>query len=911
MKKTNSVTNKHPNGSTSQLANIPTGKKTYVLGMFPYPSGDGLHVGHVRIFTACDVMARYFRMQNQPAYAEASARSSKAPLVLSPMGWDAFGLPAENAAIKNKTIPQKIVPRNYGNFKKQMQNLSLSFDWEREFATTDPEYYALTQWIFLQLYNKKDEQGNRLVYREKVPINWCPKCLTGLANEEVLPDGTHERCGTQVGKKLLPQWVMRITSYAERLLADLDVDLSEWFEHSSARQHVSASARNDRGNVETWKRGSAKRSLDWPTGILEMQRNWIGKKEGMRLFHKVEGMDIQMDAFSAYPIWCFADTFMVIAPEHPLVKTLVAGTEYEAEVAAFVEECAQITAEQRTEDKFEKKGVFTGRYTDDPFNPGAKLPVWVANFAMMGFGTGIIRCSAHDPRDYAFAQKYSIPLKEVVDRTNPDEPVNAHTNEGILKDSGPFTGTAISQQSIEAVKDWIEEQGIGKRETTYHLRDWVFSRQRYWGEPIPLVYCAACAKTGGITNHQAPNSKHEEEFDVVEKDGERVAVVPLSEEQLPLTLPELESYEPTETGESPLARVEDWVSTKCPRCGGPARRETDTMPNWAGSCWYFIAFAFWSGKDTFARLHADASSRTPYTDWWKKEALPEIKKWLPVDWYLGGAEHAVLHLLYARFWVKVLQDLGLVDFPEPFLRLRSVGLVLAEDGKKMSKSLGNVVNPDDMVAKYGSDAVRMYEMFMGPWDQSIAWDSGAISGQVRFLGRIRDVVANNESRITNSGNTTTPELAAKLKDLVVRVEEGVLNQKFNTAIAGMMEFVNAWRGGEMVLSREHVTMFLSLLSLFAPETAESLRRTACGEQQPVDWSWPDVSMIAGVEAVQVTLAVQVNGKLRGTVEVAQAEAGDQDVVVARARAQDMIAKWVTREPKKIIFVPGRLVNLIV
>jgi len=870
--------------------------KTYVLGMFPYPSGEGLHVGHVRIFTACDVMARYFRMKSQESQSyepckEGEGQGSELEShVLSPMGWDAFGLPAENAAIKNKTIPQKIVPRNYGNFKKQMQNLSLSFDWEREFATTDPEYYAITQWIFLQLYNKKNEEGNRLVYREKVAINWCPKCLTGLANEEVLSDGTHERCGTVVGKKLLPQWVMRITSYAERLLNDLDGD-------PSARQHVATSAREIRENVKTCERDNVKRSLDWPKGILEMQRNWIGKKEGMRLFHKVEGMDLQMDAFSAYPIWCFADTFMVIAPEHPLVNKLVEGTEYEKAVREFVEESSKITAEQRTEDKFEKKGVFTGRYTNDPFNPGERLPVWVANFAMMGFGTGIIRCSSHDPRDYAFAQKYKIKLKEVVERTNPNEPVNAHTNEGTLKDSGVFSGKKITKQSIEEVKDWIEEQGIGKRETTYHLRDWVFSRQRYWGEPIPLVYCDKC--------------------------GDENGVVPVPEDQLPLTLPELESYEPTETGESPLARVTDWVNTKCPRCGGVATRETDTMPNWAGSCWYFLAFAFWGRKGSQSSepckdegKHSSelSGSKTQYTDWWMKTALPEIKKWLPVDWYLGGAEHAVLHLLYARFWVKVLQDLRLVDFPEPFLRLRSVGLVLAEDGKKMSKSLGNVVNPDDMVAKYGSDAVRMYEMFMGPWEQSIAWDSGAISGQVRFLGRILETVKQGGK----VGKKSTPELAAKLKELVTRVEEGVLNQKFNTAIAGMMEFVNAWREKGVVVSQEHLTMFATLLSLFAPKTADMITLqgdTLASQGSHPDRVWPDVSKIDGVEEVSVMIAVQVNGKLRGTLQVVSDKSQVESEVVKLALADEKVKKWVpsasSGQVRKVIFVPGKLVSLVI
>lgn len=841
-------------------------KKTYVLGMFPYPSGEGLHVGHVRIFTACDVMARYFRMKTLPdtnvSYPLGSSRALGFPRehsVLSPMGWDAFGLPAENAAIKNKKIPQEMVPHNYANFKKQMQNLSLDFDWEREFATTDPSYYAITQWIFLQLYNKKDKDGNRLVYREKVAINWCPKCKTGLANEEVLADGTHERCGSEVGKKLLPQWVMRITSYAERLLSDLDIDL----------------------NIKGKKLDPERKGLDWPKGILEMQRNWIGKKEGVEIHHKVKDMDLQLDTFSAYPAWLFADTYIVLAPEHPQVVELVKGTEYEDGARKFVQECSEITDQQRLEDKFEKKGYFTGRFAVDPFNPDREMPIWIANFAMMGFGTGVIRCSSHDVRDYEFAQKYKIETEfaEVVERKDPKEPINAHDNEGTLVKSGPFTGKEISPDLINEIKDWIVKEGIGRKEVTWHLRDWVFSRQRYWGEPIPLVYCDKC--------------------------GDENGVVPLPETELPLELPTLESYEPTDTGESPLSRVEDWVNTKCPQCGGPAKRETDTMPNWAGSCWYFLAFAFWNKKGTEPSRTVLYGER-PYTDWWMKSALPEIKKWLPVDWYLGGAEHAVLHLLYARFWVKVLQDLGLLDFPEPFLRLRSVGLVLAEDGKKMSKSIGNVVNPDDMVAKYGSDAVRMYEMFMGPWEQSIAWDSGAISGQVRFLGRIKETVKKNKEHWTKEdGGESSPELAAKLKDLVIRVEEGVLNQKFNTSIAGLMEFVNKWREPGMALSSEHVEMFASLLSLFAPITAEEIMGS-----NSESLAWPDVSQIQGAENVKVTIAVQVNGKLRSTIEVESSQAIVESDVVALAMADERVKKWLPSEARKVIFVPGKLVNLV-
>lgn len=880
-------------------------KKTYVLGMFPYPSGEGLHVGHVRIFTACDVMARYFRMKTLPdtnvSYPLGSSRALGFPRehsVLSPMGWDAFGLPAENAAIKNKKIPQEMVPHNYANFKKQMQNLSLDFDWEREFATTDPSYYAITQWIFLQLYNKKDQNGKRLVYREKVPINWCPKCKTGLANEEVLGDGTHERCGEVVTKKLLPQWVMRITSYAERLLTDLDIDLK----------------------IEGKKLDSARKGLDWPKGILEMQRNWIGKKEGIEIVYRIANKEYSEDAitvFTTTPV-NFGATFMVVAPEHTLVKKIIDG-EYvvdekiRSDVKDYLVSTQQKSEVDRMVEGKEKTGVFTGIYVKNHVT-GEEMPVWTSDFALAHVGTGALQgCPGHDRRDFEFASKFGIPIKRVVVGEDGDESpiekieqVIEKGTKGKMINSDFLNGIDFSQ-AMNKTMDYFEDKGWGQRTTTYHLRDWVFSRQRYWGEPIPLVYCANCAKDKEQPNR---NMEYGKDFEVVDKDGEMMAVVPLPETELPLELPLLDSYEPTDTGESPLSRVTEWVNTKCPNCGGPAKRETDTMPNWAGSCWYFLAFAFWKTD-----LKVSKSGSHPYTDWWMKMALPEIKKWLPVDWYLGGAEHAVLHLLYARFWVKVLQDLGLLDFPEPFLRLRSVGLVLAEDGKKMSKSIGNVVNPDDMVAKYGSDAVRMYEMFMGPWEQSIAWDSGAISGQVRFLGRIKETVKKNKEHWTKEdGGESSPELAAKLKDLVIRVEEGVLNQKFNTSIAGLMEFVNKWREPGMALSSEHLEMFASLLSLFAPITAEEIVQLCHSDTvSQREATWPDVKSfdsLALAQDLRVTIAVQVNGKLRSTVEVSNQEAGNQESVMKIVMEDEKVKKWLVGVVKKTIFVPGKLVNLV-
>ena len=873
------------------MAKKKISNKTYILGMFPYPSGEGLHVGHVRIFTACDVMARYFRLkakmpQASPDGSHAGGQASYSTQVLSPMGWDAFGLPAENAAIKAKKIPQTMVPHNYANFKAQMQALSLSFDWEHEFATTDPTYYAFTQWLFLKLYEKG------LVYRERVPINWCPKCKTGIANEEVLGDGTHERCGTATGKKLLPQWVMRITEYAERLLTDLD--------HAECPPMT---------NKQMCTNGTHK-TLDWPKGILEMQRNWIGKKEGINIEYRISNIANREDkitVFTTTPV-NFGATFMVIAPEHEVVKKIVGGEykvdeEVKNKVVEYVTLAQQKSEVDRMVEGKEKTGVFTGLYVKNHVT-GEEIPVWVADFVLAHVGTGAVQgCPAHDKRDFEFAKKFGIPIKRVVVGEDGDESPVERVEQLVEKG---MKGTMINSDFLNGMefadamtktKDYFEEKGWGRRTTSYHLRDWVFSRQRYWGEPIPLVYCEKC--------------------------GDENGVVPLTEDQLPLTLPELDSYEPTDTGESPLSRVEDWVNTTCPKCGGSARRETDTMPNWAGSCWYFLAYPWWvsdnqntqkvresekpdNQKSTGEVLNEyKQKSKTPISDFWREVAKPAIDQWLPADWYLGGAEHAVLHLLYARFWVKVLQDLKLLDFPEPFLRLRSVGMVLAEDGKKMSKSLGNVVNPDDMVKTYGSDATRMYEMFMGPWEQSIAWDSGAISGQVRFLERVKATMQ-KEGKV---GENTSPVLAAKLKALVERVEDGVLNQKFNTAIAGLMEFVNAWREEGNTLSKDHLGMVARLLSLFAPKTAQEIWEKV-GKGSVEEQAWPDVSAISGVDTVMAKIAVQVNGKVRAILEVKGESAKVKEEVVELALADERVKKWVIGEVKKTVFVPGKLISFV-
>lgn len=823
--------------------------KMYVLGMFPYPSGDGLHVGHVRIYTAVDVMARYFRMKGYE--------------VLEPTGWDAFGLPAENAAIKNKTNPQEIVPKNYNNFRAQMKNLNFDFDWSRELATTDPSYYGLTQWIFLELYKRG------LVYREQVPINWCPKCLTGLANEEVLPDGTHERCGTPVTKKDLPQWVMKITEYAERLLQDLDVDLK----------------------IQDPRIDAERSALDWPRGILEMQRNWIGKDKGLDI-------DFTLSSGEAVTVWTkywetvFGTTFLVVAPEiaQGWVKN---GWKASKNVIEYVQKSVNRTDLSRQEGVKEKTGVDTGLTATNKVN-GQSIPVYVADYVLASVGTGaVMGVPAHDERDFAFAKKYEMPIVQVV--SYQDKEINEKVSQGemsyegagVLVNSGKFNGMEAWGEGKKKIADWMIEGGFAKWRTNYHLRDWVFSRQRYWGEPIPLVYCDKC--------------------------GDKHGVVPLPETDLPLELPYLESYEPTDTGESPLTRVADWVKTTCPNCGGPARRETDTMPNWAGSCWYHLAFPFWRAENAGEKLSTKSQldtfrksgSKTPFTDYWQELARPAIDKWLPVDWYLGGAEHAVLHLLYARFWMKVLFDLGHIGLIEPYLRLRSVGIVLAEDGRKMSKSWGNVINPDDVIKEFGSDAVRLYEMFMGPWDQAIAWDSRALVGMRRFVDRITEVY----SLKAKFGKTTSPQLLAILGKLADRVEKGIIEQKFNTSIASQMEFLNAWRNSDLVLSQKHARNFAQIMSSFAPETAQQMWEVVGGKGAVAEQAWPTIDESEAAE-VPVTIAVQVNGKLRGTIEISSKDGQSESAVMTEVLKEEKITKWVSGKPKKTIFVPGRLVNLI-
>lgn len=768
--------------------------KQMVLDMFPYPSGVGLHVGHPRGFIATDVYSRMKRMQGFN--------------VLHPMGWDAFGLPAENFAITNKVHPRVAVEKNIQSFKDQLSVIGFDYDWTREINTTDPGFYKWTQWTFLKMYEKG------LAYESYEPVNWCPVDKTVLANEDVEADGTCERCGAKVEKKPMRQWVLKITDYADRMLLDLD------------------------------------KLPKWPEGVKEAQRNWIGKKEGVIISHQVEGSDITLDAFSAYPAWLFADTYLVLAPEHPLVLELVKDSEIENQVIDFIKEVKETPEIERGAANKEKKGVFTGRYAIDPINSGVKMPIWIANFAMMGFGTGIIRCSSHDIRDYDFAMKYNIPLKEVMGRTG-DKPVDAHDNTGVLINSGPFTGRSITPELIQEMVSWFVEQGYAKRNTTYRLKDWVFSRQRYWGEPIPMIHCEHCG------------------------------VVPVPEKDLPVMLPEVESYEPTGTGESPLANIAEWVNVPCPKCNGAAKRETNTMPQWAGSSWYYLR----------------------YIDPKNNEALVDPakeKEWMPVDVY-AGADHATRHLIYARFWHKFLFDIGAVSTEEPFPRLEFLGYILAENGKKFSKRDGNGIDPVDVVNQFGADAFRLYEMFIGPFEQTALWNPNGMVGTLRFVEkvwRILEKLSEGESDL---------EVQKILHKTIKQVTENIQAFKFNTAVSAFMILANTMESATVV-SQGDFKRFIQILAPFAPHVTEELW-SSFGEAGSIHlsaWPEPNTDLLADDTII---LGIQVNGKVRAEIELAHNATEDQ--VRDRVMQLPEVIKWLDgKEVKKFIFIPKKIISIV-
>ncbi|KKB39712.1 leucine--tRNA ligase [Bacillus thermotolerans] len=771
-------------------------RKFYALDMFPYPSGAGLHVGHPEGYTATDILSRMKRMQGYN--------------VLHPMGWDAFGLPAEQYALDTGNDPAEFTKHNIDNFRRQIKSLGFSYDWDREINTTDPGYYKWTQWIFLQLYKKG------LAYVDEVPVNWCPALGTVLANEEVI-DGKSERGGHPVERRPMKQWMLKITAYADRLLEDLE-------------------------------------ELDWPESIKDMQRNWIGRSEGAEVTFGIEGHEETFTVFTTRPDTLFGATYAVLAPEHPFVEKITTADQKEA-VERYLDQVKSKSDLERTDLAKDKTGVFTGAHAINPVN-GEKMPIWIADYVLMSYGTGaIMAVPAHDERDYEFAKKFELPIKEVVAGGDVDK--EAYTGDGEHVNSD-FLNGLNKEEAIEKMIQWLEEKGNGTKKVTYRLRDWLFSRQRYWGEPIPIIHW---------------------------EDG-TMSTVP--EEELPLVLPETTEIKPSGTGESPLANIDDWVNVVDPETGKKGRRETNTMPQWAGSCWYYLRFI------------------DPNND----EALadPEkLKQWLPVDIYIGGAEHAVLHLLYARFWHKVLYDLGVVPTKEPFQKLYNQGMILGENNEKMSKSKGNVVNPDEIVESHGADTLRLYEMFMGPLDASIAWSTTGLDGARRFLDRIwRLLVQENEElsdKITDSGN----ELEKVYHQTVKKVTEDYGNLHFNTAISQMMVFINEAYKAE-TLPKEYVEGFVKLLAPIAPHLAEELWEKLGHEGSISYEAWPTFDETKLVDD-EVEIVIQVNGKVKAKLMISKEATKEEmeQIAMNEEKVQEQINGKTVR---KVIAVPGKLVNIV-
>ena len=798
--------------------------KYYILDMFPYPSGAGLHVGHPKGYIATDV---YGRMRMMQGYN-----------VLHPMGWDAFGLPAENYALENKTHPRIATEKNIATFKKQLAQLGFTYDWDREINTTDPEFYKWTQWIFLELFKRG------LAYESNEPINWCPSCKTGLANED-LENGNCERCGSVVEKKPMRQWVLKITAYADRMLYDLE------------------------------------KLPDWDDSIREMQKNWIGRSEGAEVDFPISGAEEKIKVFTTRPDTLFGSTYMVIAPEHELVEKLKDKIENYNEVKAYVKEAKAKPEIQRTDLEKEKTGVeLKGIKAVNPVNK-KEIPVYVADYVLIGYGTGaIMAVPAHDSRDFQFAKKYNVEIIEVVERpkNNSDE---CFTGDGVSVNSEFLNGLKTSEAKRKMI-DWLEEKGIGKIAVTYKIKDWVFSRQRYWGEPFPLIHCPACAEKIKSGNF------NKDDFSIGEINNP--GWVAAEEESLPVTLPEVEHYEPTGTGESPLANIADWVNTKCPKCGGVAKRETNTMPQWAGSSWYYLRY------------------EDPHNDK-ALVAKDKEKYWSPVDFYVGGAEHATRHLIYARFWHKFLFDIGAVSYDEPFTRLQHVGLILAEDGRKMSKRWNNVINPDEVVAKYGADAMRVYEMFMGPFSQPVAWNTNGLIGARKFLERVYKL----REKIDGKGADGQAEAGGKsidnlLHKTIKKVGEDIETFKFNTAIAQMMILVNGMTD-EAGLAKNQYESLLRILAPFAPHLTEELWNEIGHEKSIFTEGWPEYDRDL-IKDETIELVVQVNGKVRDTLTV-PADISEDEAKKAALESEN-VKKWTAeKEVANVIFVPGKLVNIVV
>ncbi len=766
--------------------------KNYILDMFPYPSGAGLHVGHFKGYVATDIISRFRRMQGYN--------------VLHPMGWDAFGLPAENYAIKTGTHPAIITKENIVNIKRQIKEAGLSYDWSKEINTTDPDYFKWTQWIFLKMFEKG------LAYESDMPINWCPSCKTGLANEEVVNGGC-ERCGTPVEQKNIRQWVLRITAYADRLLEDLE-------------------------------------GLDWPEKIKEMQKNWIGRSEGSEITFKIG--DEEVKVFTTRPDTLFGCTYLVLAPEHELVSRLKVSNKEALE--EYLNKTKLKTERERISEVKIKTGVeLSGIKAINPINQ-KEVSVFVADYVLAHYGTGaVMAVPAHDERDYEFAKKFNLEVIEVV--SGGDISKEAFVGEGVLINSGEFNGFN-SNLAKEKIVNYLVEKGLASKEVKYKLRDWVFSRQRYWGEPIPLVHCPKCG------------------------------IVPVPFEELPLKLPSVKSYEPTGTGESPLAGISDWVNVKCPCCGEDAKRETNTMPQWAGSCWYYLRFI-----DPQNKIEAVDKNME--------------KTFMPVDLYVGGAEHAVLHLLYARFWHKFLYDINVVSGKEPFQKLRNVGLILAEDGQKMSKSKGNTVSSEDIINEYGVDTLRVYEMFMGPFFDAIAWNMKGVSGVSRFLNRFWDICIACKDNKTESSK----DILREENILIKKVGEDLEEMKFNTSIAAFMEFVNFVEKRKEEISRETIENVLKLLCPFAPHMAEELWSILGHNDYVSSQEWPKFNEDLTIKE-SVELVIQVNGKVRERIQV-NINLSEEELKEVAFNSQK-VQNWIEgKEIRKVIFIPPKLINIVI
>ena len=783
--------------------NVNDGKKDkyYCLDMFPYPSGNGLHVGHWRGYVISDVWSRYKLMHGY--------------YVIHPMGWDAFGLPAENYAIKTGSHPAESTAKNIANIKRQINEIAAIYDWDMEVNTTDPSFYKWTQWIFVQMFKKG------LAYEKEMPINWCPSCKTGLANEEVV-GGKCERCGADVTKKNLKQWMLKITAYADRLLDDLD-------------------------------------TLEWPEKVKKMQTEWIGKSYGAEVEFPVEGREDKITVYTTRPDTLHGATFMVLAPEHALAKEL-ASEEQRAAVEEYIYQTSLKSSVDRMQDK-DKTGVFTGSYAINPLN-GAKVPIWLSDYVLADYGTGAIMCvPAHDDRDFEFAKKFDIPIIQVIakDGKEIENMTEAYTEaDGTMINSGEWNGMESAVLKKEA-PIMIEKMGFGKKTVNYKLRDWVFSRQRYWGEPIPIVHCPDCG------------------------------AVPVPEEQLPLLLPDVDSYEPTGTGESPLAAISDWVNTTCPCCGKPAKRETNTMPQWAGSSWYFLRYVDnKNDKELVSKEKAD--------------------KYLPVDMYIGGVEHAVLHLLYSGFYTKFLHDIGVVDFDEPFKKLFNQGMVCGRDKEtgamtKMSKSLGNIVSPDDIVRDYGCDTLRMYELFIGPPELDSMWDDRGLEGIYRFLTKVWNLVMNHK----DDNATASPEVLKERHRLIYDVTTRLESFSLNTVVSAFMEHNN--KLNEMAkkgqVDKETLETLVILLAPFAPHISEELYQELGHTESVFTAKWPEFDEKA-MEDDEIEIAVQINGKTKTVISIAKDIAKEDAIAAGKAALGDKLSGNIIKE----IYVPGRIINIV-